>query len=122
MARRLIIWSTGMQISKPGIDATNPGQDSDLLFSTNRRHFMMLDSGFVVLPTGGAGIRVPFARPAPSVPLAVVMSAGGEYVVYPTIWGIDTTGITMAAAGVPNGTFPAGGTGVRWFAFMRTRQ
>ena len=124
MARRMVLGrrgsASGLWISRTGFDALS-ATEAQLLFSMNARAGMVLASGSVAVPAGGAGRRVSFGVTFPSVPL-VFCGTLWNYPINAAVGvDVDTSGFTVyAIADTRNGSFPAGGTNANWFAVMKT--
>jgi hypothetical protein len=121
MTRRVVLGNRGgaygLWVSKPGFNALSAG-DANLLFTMTRRNGMVLDSGTVTVPAGGSSLRVAFSDTFPSIPLVFC----GSLTTYPNDRAcsvlVDASGFYLRAE-IVNGSYPAAGTSVRWFAVMK---
>jgi len=110
----------GLWISKAGFDALT-ATEAQLAFSMASRAGMVLESGTVVVPSGGSAQRVAFSTTYPSVPLVFC----GPLTNYPTQTAVstdaDASGFYVRAIyDSYNNNYPAAGTTARWFAVMKT--
>ncbi|WP_262027155.1 hypothetical protein [Microvirga sp. Mcv34] len=128
MARRVIFGANsagrvGIYVSKPGIDAyTAP--EAQLLFSDQRRHFMILQSGSIQL-TGsltnpGSGVRVNFTQRPGQKPFVLCGDFNPRPSMTPVRAVVDTTGFTAYPAADWQGQYPAAGKFVQYFAFLKS--
>ena len=124
MARRMVMGrrgsTYGLWISKAGHDALT-ASDADLLFTMTERAGMVLASGTVTVPSGGAAAQVSFGETFPSTPLVFA----GPLTNYPQPNAVsteaDTSGFFIRAVrDAYNNNYPAANTQARWFAVMKT--
>ncbi|KFG68710.1 hypothetical protein [Microvirga sp. BSC39] len=124
MARRMVMGlrgsAYGLWISQAGHDALT-ASDANLLFTMTERAGMVLASGTVTVPSGGASARVSFPDTYPSIPLVFA----GPLTNYPQPQAVstqaDTSGFFIRAVlDAYNNNYPAAGTTARWFAVMKT--
>lgn len=124
MARRVVLGNRGGQyglwVSKPGFDALT-ATDAQLLFGMTKRFGMVLASGTVVCPTGGATASVSFGTTQPTAPLIFCGSLTEQPSPYPVATTVSTTGFTVRALAIWDGSYPAGGRTLRWFAVAKNQ-
>lgn len=128
MARRVVFGANsagkvGIFVSKPGQDAyTAP--EAQLLFSAERRHFMILQSGTVQLggtiSNPGSGVRVNFAQAPGQRPFVLCGDFNPRPSTTPVRTVADATGFTAYPAADWQGQYPAAGKTVQYFAFLKS--
>jgi hypothetical protein len=126
MARRIVLGrrgvssSFGLWVSKAGFDA-DAAADANLVFTMTYKQGMVLDSGSVTLPSDGSQVRVSFADTYPSIPLVFCGMLRQQASTNTVSCSVDTSGFNVRADSLGNGTRPAGGKSVQWFAVMKTQ-
>ena len=124
MARRVILGKRGAEfglwVSKTGFDAES-ATDAQLLFGMQKRFGMVIASGTVVCPTGGAIATVNFGSVQPAVPLIFCGVLTEQPSPYPVATTVTTTGFTVRALSIWDGSYPAGGRSLRWFAVAKNQ-
>lgn len=124
MTRRIVLGRRGAEfglwVSKPGYDAAT-APDTGLLFGMTKRFGMVLASGTVVCPTGGATASVSFGATQPAAPLIFCGSLTEQPSPYPVATTVSTTGFTVRALSIWDGSYPAGGRSLRWFAVAKNQ-
>jgi len=125
MTRRIIIGhrgngEVGIFVSKPGIDAA-AGNEGQMYFSAMRKHFMVVQSGWVQVPGSGAWARVNFSNPPGQRPLVLCGNFNGNPTKFPVSAWSDESGFWIMAEPGAVGGYPAGGTWVPYFAFLRNQ-
>lgn len=126
MTRRVIIGhrgngEVGIFVSKPGIDAA-AGNEGQMLFSAVRRHFMMVQSGWLQVPGGEQSLRINFAVPPGQPPLVLCGHFNGNPTEMPVGASSDADGFTVwPLYSVAHGGWPAAGTWVPYFAFLKSQ-
>lgn len=124
MTRRVIIGhrgngEVGIFVSKPGIDA-GAGNEGQMYFSATRRHFMVVQSGWVQVPGRGVNGRVNFAIPPGQPPLVLCGNFNNTPTRAPVGAWSDASGFNFTA--LPGlGDYPAAGQWVPYFAFLRNQ-
>lgn len=124
MARRVVLGTNsagqvGIFVSKPGWDAWS-APEAQLLFSSRRRHFMIVQSGTVVLGDAGVGRRVNFLRPPGQVPLVLCGNFNPKPSTAPVRAVVDSTGFTAYPAPDWQGNYPAANDTVRYYAILKS--
>lgn len=124
MARRMVLgWRNGawgLWVSKPGYDAMSAAE-SQLLFSMTKRHGMMIASGTVVCPSGGNSRTVDFGYTQPTVPLVFCGNLTLQPSPYPMSTTVTRTGFTVRPLAIWDGSYPAAGRTMRWFAVAKNQ-
>lgn len=123
MARRMVLGrrgtAYGLWISKAGADAASAGE-ADLLFSMSQRAGMVLASGTTTVPAAGGSRRIDFGTTYSSKPLVFC----GSMTNYPNNRtcnvDVDASGFTLRPHQIVDGSWPAAGEAVTWFAVMKT--
>lgn len=123
--RRIIIGhrgngEVGIFVSKPGIDAA-AGNEGQMLFSAIRRHFMMVQSGWLQVPASGQSLRINFTVNAGHPPLVLCGHFNGNPTQYPVSAVSDAAGFTVWPEPGPTWAYPAAGTWVPYFAFLASQ-
>lgn len=114
--------SYGLFVAPAGYDAYDAGIDSLLLFSSNRRHAMLVDSGSVTLAANnGTGIRQNFSKPVSSIPLVFCGRLWERPSSAPVFVIVDTSGFYAYPQALPDGSFPAGNATVSWYAWLKNQ-
>lgn len=125
MARRVVIGrrangEVGIFVSRPGYDAWDCAE-SALLFSAQRRHFMMVQTGSVFINGAGIGSRVNFAYPPGQVPFVLCGHWNGKPTKAPVIAYVDINGFTAYPRPGVLGDYPAGGAWAPYYAFLKSQ-
>lgn len=125
MARRIVIGANsagkvGIYVSKPGVDAY-VASEANLLFSSERRHFMVVESGTLTLGAAGTGVRRNFARLPGAVPFVLCGIFNPRPAEAPVKAVVDATGFTAYPQPGPLGNYPAAGAAVRYYAFLKSQ-
>jgi hypothetical protein len=126
MTRRMILGRRGgeygLWVSPAGVDAASVN-DASALFSMGVKHLMAVAAGSFVCPAGGAQIRVSFGKAFPVVPF-LFCGHLVEFPTFATVYSVvDHSGFyATPGQSVQNpGTFPAAGSVIQWFAFMKNQ-
>lgn len=125
MARRVVIGANsagqvGIYVSRAGWDAYS-APESQLLFSSTRRHFMVVQSGTIQLGGAGVGVRVDFIRPPGQVPFVLCGVFNPKPTTTPVVAFVDAAGFTAYPAPDWQGAYPAAGAFVPYYAFLKSQ-
>ena len=124
MVRRIVLGrrangECGIFVSRPGFDAWDCAE-AQLLFSANRQHFMMIQSGNITLGGAGVGVRVNFLRSISQTPLVICGSMSSRPTQIPVQSYPDISGFTAYPMQIHDGSYPAAGHTVPYFAFLKS--
>lgn len=126
MARRVVIGANsagqvGIFVSAPGVDAYT-ASESQLRFSSSRRHLMLVQTGTVKLDSDpSTKARVNFAHPPGQVPFVLCGLFNPKPSTAPVKVMVDANGFDAYAAADPSGAYPAAGALVSYYAFLKSQ-
>lgn len=125
MVRRVVVGANsagqvGIYVSRSGWDAWS-APESQLLFSSTQRHFMIVQSGSLQMGAPGVAASVSFIRPPGQIPFVLCGVFNPKPTTVPVIAYVSETGFDAYPALDFAGNYPAAGAWVQYYAFLKSQ-